>query len=180
MFKSSKIKDPLDYEQRLSDRFAKCGVSEAVVTMEEVLKIKQPTKGYLCPKEANIYGIDFIRFRVRDLSDQKTRKPTASSESNPPPVLIDVARPDNFVETEEDRLDPTSGRFVKYHLHKEFLDFRTLGAQVTFTVGNKFVKKFRMIERHYFKDQLIKSFDFIPNSENTRSKKTLFFICFRI
>ena len=87
--------------------------------------------------------------------------------------MIDVRRPDNFIETEEDRNDPSSGRFVKYHLHKEFLEFKVLGAQVTFTVGKKMVKNFTMIERHYFKDRLIKSFDFdfgaalIPNSENT-------------
>jgi len=39
-------------------------------------------------------------------------------------------------------------------------------------VGNKAVSKFRMIERHFFRDKLLKSFDFefgfcIPNSKNT-------------
>jgi len=43
---------------------------------------------------------------------------------------------------------------------------------VEFTVGNKAVSKFRMIERHFFRDKLLKSFDFefgfcIPNSKNT-------------
>ncbi len=43
---------------------------------------------------------------------------------------------------------------------------------VEFTVGEKPVNKFRMIERHYFRDRLLKSFDFefgfcIPNSKNT-------------
>ena len=41
-----------------------------------------------------------------------------------------------------------------------------------FSVGGRPVEDFRMIERHYFRDQLIKSFDFnfgfcIPNSTNT-------------
>lgn len=41
-----------------------------------------------------------------------------------------------------------------------------------FIVGNKPVNKFRMIERHFFRDRLLKSFDFefgfcIPNSKNT-------------
>lgn len=41
-----------------------------------------------------------------------------------------------------------------------------------FTVGNREVKSFRMIERHYFRDQLMKSFDFdfgfcIPNTRNS-------------
>ena len=39
-------------------------------------------------------------------------------------------------------------------------------------MGDKPVESFRMIERHYFRDQLLKSFDFdfgfcIPNSTNT-------------
>lgn len=41
-----------------------------------------------------------------------------------------------------------------------------------FTVGDRPVTNFRMIERHYFQDRLLKSFDFdfgfcIPNSRNT-------------
>ena len=44
--------------------------------------------------------------------------------------------------------------------------------RVEFTVGDKPVKNFRMIERHYFGEKLLKSFDFnfgfcVPNSRNT-------------
>lgn len=44
--------------------------------------------------------------------------------------------------------------------------------RIEFVVGDAQVKNFRMIERHYFRDQLLKSFDFdfgfcIPNSKNT-------------
>ncbi|KAJ3216173.1 hypothetical protein HDU67_009822 [Dinochytrium kinnereticum] len=44
--------------------------------------------------------------------------------------------------------------------------------RLVFAVGPKELKSFRMIERHYFKDRLLKSFDFsfgfcIPNSLNT-------------
>jgi len=43
---------------------------------------------------------------------------------------------------------------------------------VEFTIGDKPVNKFRMIERHYFRDRLLKSFDFefgfvMPHSKNT-------------
>lgn len=45
-------------------------------------------------------------------------------------------------------------------------------SRVEFTVGDKPINNFRMIERHYFRDQLLKSFDFefgfcIPSSKNT-------------
>lgn len=44
--------------------------------------------------------------------------------------------------------------------------------RVEFVVGDKPVNKFRMIEKHYFKDKLLKCFDFefgfcIPHSRNT-------------
>lgn len=44
--------------------------------------------------------------------------------------------------------------------------------RIEFTVGSQPVNNFRMIERHYFKDKLMKSFDFkfgfcIPHSRNT-------------
>lgn len=44
--------------------------------------------------------------------------------------------------------------------------------RVEFTVGNKAVNHFRMIERHFFRDRLLKTFDFefgycIPYSKNT-------------
>ena len=50
--------------------------------------------------------------------------------------------------------------------------FFLLFHRVEFTVGDKPVNNFRMIERHYFKDKLLKTFDFsfgfcIPNSKNT-------------
>lgn len=44
--------------------------------------------------------------------------------------------------------------------------------RVEFTVGDRPVNSFRMIERHYFREHLLKNFDFdfgfcIPNSRNT-------------
>ncbi len=45
-------------------------------------------------------------------------------------------------------------------------------SRVGFKVGDREVKSFRMIERHFFRDQLIKSFDFDfgfcpPNTTNS-------------
>lgn len=44
--------------------------------------------------------------------------------------------------------------------------------RVEFSVKDKPLDKFQMIERHYFKDKILKTFDFdfgfcIPNSKNT-------------
>ncbi|XP_075218551.1 unc-119 lipid binding chaperone isoform X3 [Lycorma delicatula] len=68
--------------------------------------------------------------------------------------------------------DPNAGRFVRYQFTPQFLKLKTVGATVEFTVGSRPISKFRMIERHFFRDTLLKSFDFefgfcIPNSSNT-------------
>ncbi len=52
------------------------------------------------------------------------------------------------------------------------LCFSLVSCRVEFVVGDKPVNNFRMIERHYFKERLLKTFDFnfgfcIPNSKNT-------------
>ena len=55
---------------------------------------------------------------------------------------------------------------------KKFSDISHIYCSVEFTIGDKPVQKFRMIEKHYFRDCLLKCFDFefgfvIPNSKNT-------------
>lgn len=50
--------------------------------------------------------------------------------------------------------------------------FVCLNLSVEFTVGDRPINSFRMIERHYFQGRLLKNFDFdfgfcIPNSRNT-------------
>lgn len=93
----------------------------------------------------------------------------------------------------------TIGRFVRYNFTPDFLKLKTVGARflslitdknpigsvdtneiffflfipsIEFHVGSKPINSFRMIERHYFQDTLLKTFDFdfgfcIPNSINT-------------
>ena len=47
------------------------------------------------------------------------------------------------------------------HVHNHVrLSRKSIGAKLVFKVGEDPLPGFRMIERHYFKDQLIKSFDF--------------------
>lgn len=118
---------------------------------------------YLCKPEDNIYNIDFTRFKIRDLETGT--------------VLFEIAKPSASEQDDEDdddnsELDASAGRFVRYQFTPAFLRLRTVGATVEFTVGEKPVSNFRMIERHYFRDRLLKNFDFdfgfcIPSSRNT-------------
>uniref|UniRef100_A0A670JTN1 Unc-119 lipid binding chaperone B n=1 Tax=Podarcis muralis TaxID=64176 RepID=A0A670JTN1_PODMU len=83
-------------------------------------------------------------------------------------VLFEIAKPSALGKW----VDTSAGRFVRYQFTPAFLRLRTVGATVEFTVGDKPVSNFRMIERHYFRDRLLKNFDFdfgfcIPSSRNT-------------
>lgn len=156
----------------------KNGDEDAGISPEDVLSLGRITESYLCSPEANIYDIDFTKFRIRDM-ETKT-------------VLFEIAKPPNADDSLESREDPdpnqkedqgtnddddnssqeTGGRFVRYCFTPEFLKLQTIGATVEFTVGSEPVNNFRMIERHFFRGQLLKTFDFdfgfcIPNSRNT-------------
>lgn len=130
-----------------------------VITPDDVLRLNRATTGYLCPLEANVYDIEFVHFKLRDMDNGVT--------------LFEVAKPDTSqLDCDGDGADPNAGRFVRYQFTPEFLKLKTVGAIVEFTIGDKPVQKFRMIEKHYFRDRLLKCFDFefgfvIPNSKNT-------------
>ncbi|CAG7636430.1 unnamed protein product [Allacma fusca] len=130
------------------------------ITPEDVLRLNKITESYLCNPEANVYEIDFTRFKIRDM------------ETNT--VLFEIAKPADLVEVYDnnDDVDPNAGRFVRYQFTPQFLRLKIVGATVEFTVGSKPVENFRMIERHFFRDRLLKTFDFefgfcIPHSRNT-------------
>ena len=70
---------------------------------------------YLCEPSANVYHIDFTRFKIRDMETGN--------------VLFEIAKPENI---EEDIIDndedPNAGRFVRYKFTPEFLKLKTVGA----------------------------------------------------
>uniref|UniRef100_A0A3B3Z821 GMP phosphodiesterase delta subunit domain-containing protein n=1 Tax=Periophthalmus magnuspinnatus TaxID=409849 RepID=A0A3B3Z821_9GOBI len=85
-------------------------------------------------------------------------------------VLFEIAKPP--ISEEGADVDISAGRFVRYQFTPAFLKLCTVGATVEFTVGDRPINSFRMIERHYFQGRLLKNFDFdfgfcIPNSRNT-------------
>ncbi|TRY95366.1 hypothetical protein DNTS_035705 [Danionella cerebrum] len=129
------------------------------ITPEDVLGLQKITDNYLCGPERNIHKIDFTRFKIRDMESGT--------------VLFEITKPP-MAGTGGDRMDfeQNAGRFVRYQFTPAFLRLRQVGATVEFTVGDVPINNFRMIERHYFRGQLLKSFDFefgfcIPGSKNT-------------
>lgn len=134
-------------------------LASAVITPEDVLGLQKITENYLCSPDENIYSIDFTRFKIRDMETGT--------------VLFEITKPPSTDKAGEKRdIDPNAGRFVRYQFTPAFLRLRQVGATVEFTVGDMPIENFRMIERHYFREKLLKSFDFefgfcMPSSKNT-------------
>ena len=135
---------------------------ETPITPEYVKNLSDFTETFLCDVKENIYNIKFLKFRVRDLESGY--------------VLFEVCDDEEKPEDEKDGDQNTdvanSSRTIRYHLGPDFLELKNIGTALTFSVGALPVKNLVMIERHYFKGQLIKSFEFkfdfcIPNSTNT-------------
>ncbi|KAI6220079.1 hypothetical protein M3Y99_01619500 [Aphelenchoides fujianensis] len=159
------------------------------ITPDDVLKLKTITNDFLCRAEDNVYEIEFVRFKIRDMETN-----TTLFEINKPTgdflrclwFLIDGLwlqrknsrnRTRKWATRRRRRTMPTkrrpfSPRFIRYYFKPSFLRLKHVGATMEFCVGSQPVKKFRMIERHYFRDTLLKSFDFefgfcVPNSRNS-------------
>jgi len=149
------------------------------ISPEDVLSLDHITSSYLCSPQANIYDIDFTKFRIRDMETKivlfEIAKPPNAADNSPD--SREDTNPNENQGTNDDENNSSSkqetgGRFVRYCFTPEFLKLRTVGATVEFTIGSEPVNSFRMIERHFFQENLLKTFDFdfgfcIPNSRNT-------------
>lgn len=128
------------------------------VAPSDVLKFTAPTKDFLCPLSANKYGVDFLAFKIRDMDSGRCFFEVSKDPNAPTPDY-----PKDF--------DYNQLRTISYKFPEEFLKCQTVGTMLRFKVGDKPLKNFRMIERHYFDNKLEKSYDFnfqfcIPNSTN--------------
>eukprot|EP00440_Ansanella_granifera_P071195 gb/GFBE01077269.1/.p1 GENE.gb/GFBE01077269.1/~~gb/GFBE01077269.1/.p1 ORF type:complete len:188 (+),score=48.63 gb/GFBE01077269.1/:1-564(+) len=131
------------------------------ITPDYVNQLTAPVEGFYCNLEDNVYEIQFVDFKIRALDEGREA------------MLVDLAAgfvpsppPEHIIGT------PDQNRFIRYHFGPGLLDYDTIGTTLEFTNGPYEVRNFRMIERHYFRDQLITSYDFtmpfvIPNTRNT-------------
>lgn len=104
------------------------------ITPDEVLRLTSITDEYLCTPDANMYDIDFTRFKIRDLESGailfEIAKPpseqlpdsSTSNESNA------TQSEEPTVNTSEEPVDPNAGRYVRYQFTPQFLKLKTVGA----------------------------------------------------
>jgi hypothetical protein len=131
------------------------------ITPEDVNALTKPTEGFLCPLSANTFGIDFLSFSISDYQTKKVIFEVGKDSPAPQDITVD------FSSLGEDMY-----RKIKYTFSEDVLRLPLIQTSLVFTVGTVALAGFRMIERHYFRDRLVKSFDFtfgfcIPGSTNT-------------
>ena len=85
-------------------------------------------------------------------------------------TLVEVPAQDVDNEVSDD--DDPNTRVIKYHLGPDFLRLRTVGLTLNFGIGENPINELAMVERHYFRGKVIRSYDFkfgfvIPNSNNS-------------
>mmetsp|Transcript_37288 Transcript_37288/g.116604 ORF Transcript_37288/g.116604 Transcript_37288/m.116604 type:complete len:234 (-) Transcript_37288:585-1286(-) len=130
-------------------------------TPDDVLQLDRPTTGFLCPFNANVFGIEFLSFEICDYE----------SKARIFRVGKDMEGPTEGMEMDIDPRNPDSMRTIRYNFSEDVLRMPVISTSLVFSVGGREIDNFRMIERHYFRDQLVKSYDFtfgfcIPGSTN--------------
>ncbi|CAB1120738.1 unnamed protein product [Ectocarpus sp. CCAP 1310/34] len=116
---------------------------------------------FLCALSANKYQIEFLEFTISDYDTKNII--FMVGRDYPPPIDLDL---------DLGSLDENAYRLIKYEFSEDVLRLPSIQTSLVFSVGEQEVPNFRMVERHYFRDQLIKSYDFgfgfcIPASTNT-------------
>lgn len=81
------------------------------ITIDDVLKLTKPTKGYLCDLNDNSYNIEFIGFKIRDIQTNK--------------ILFQINKPPS---SNNDDSSNEQSRFIRYQFTPEFLNLKSIGA----------------------------------------------------
>lgn len=112
---------------------------DTVVSPDYVLAMQSASDVFHCPLDANTDKIYFGPFKIRDM-DSNT-------------VLFEIDREYEAMQEEE--------RFIRYTFPPQILNLRTIGTTLFFSVGENPVSNLRLIERHYFRNTLLRCYDFL-------------------
>ncbi|KAJ3223976.1 hypothetical protein HK099_000460 [Clydaea vesicula] len=140
------------------------GNKEKTFTISDILKLKSPTSCFLSTNKVGSSLVQFTEFKIRDLvSNSELFSVKKNFDNN---FFKSLEKGETTIEEFGD-----ADRTVHYNFSKDFFKLKTVGTTLVFQIGLKEIKSFRMIEKHYFKNKLLKSFDFnfgfcIPSSTN--------------
>ncbi|CAK92995.1 unnamed protein product (macronuclear) [Paramecium tetraurelia] len=96
------------------------------VTTEYVRSLNGITQDFLCPVNANIYNIQFLKFRIRDMdSGQTLFEVERDQDEEPIGKIINQTQQENLPPEYQDE-----ARRIKYHFGPQFFELKTVGAQL--------------------------------------------------
>ncbi|KIH64941.1 hypothetical protein ANCDUO_04741 [Ancylostoma duodenale] len=114
-----------------------------VVRPEDVLRLNAITQDYLCKPSANVYDIEFTRFKIRDLDTDQVL-----FEIEKPPVVFFYyniliflvrsrkIRPSQFLDSDDasEREDQPAeaARYVRYRFSEDFLHLKRVSVMIVF------------------------------------------------
>lgn len=126
------------------------------------VRVPRPLPDFLCPLSANTYGIEFLHFAISDYESKHKIFEIGKDRPGKAVPKIDLSAPRS----------ESAYRTIRYEFSEDVLRLPAIATELEFSVGPKEVRDLRMIERHYFRDEIVKSYDFtfgfcIPNTVNT-------------
>ncbi len=96
--------------------------TSALPTPDDIRALDRPAEHFLCKLSDNWAQFKFKGFKIRDIVSNIT--------------LVEV--PEDDVENENlDEADDPSKRLIKYHLGPDFLELKTVGLTMFFSVGSQ-------------------------------------------
>ena len=124
---------------------------ETFKTIDSVLNMTTPADSFFVRLEDNTYGIRFKGFRLRDCDSNE---------------IFHEFNTQNVFE-----LDYFADHLLEYRFPQKILQSKTLGSNIILVVGDSFVQKLTLIEKHYIDDIVVAAYRnnypaFLPNSEN--------------
>eukprot|EP01084_Bolivina_argentea_P218565 370861_1 len=93
------------------------------ITPDYVLDLKAPTRDFLCPLNANTYGIEFLSFTVEDYDTKHLIFEV--SRDRPPKMELQDFNP----------MDENSMRKIKYQFSEDVLRLPAIKTSLIFSVG---------------------------------------------
>ena len=135
-------------------------------TLSEVRQNTQPTDKFLCKIKANVYALQFLKFEIKN---SETGKVFYTHEQEVLPNSEMLINDDEYPLEMLAVLDEM--RTIHYEFPEAFLRSKIVTSSIMFKIGDKPIKDLIIVDRFYFKDKLIKSYEFkfpfcIPNSTN--------------
>ncbi|KAL1110303.1 hypothetical protein AAG570_008380 [Ranatra chinensis] len=118
-------------------------LAKEYIRAEDVHQLSHPTRGFLCPRPRHDAAVRWSRYTV---DHPQTGR-----------VMLDTGE---RLFTSPYQSDPESWRQFKYVVPSHFLRLRSLKAAMYFTIGDAFVDDLRLIERVFYRRQLLMAFDF--------------------